>query len=180
MLLESFTALKPEDMIPGEEIFIDCFQSWWTEIKNIFIAIAILAISVFLFYYYSVSDQNIAFLVFSAVCFFAFLFLGILIFSSHFSVRYFLTSERIMVRNGIFSKNMRAVPYEKIQDVQLKKTFFENIKDIGDILVNVAGSNEIEIHLDNLNDPEKVYTLILEKMKARREKFEDLLSKVKP
>jgi len=180
MLLESFTALKPEDMIPDEEILVDRFQSWWVELKNVFIAIATLVISVFLFYYYSIQDQNIAFLIFSAVCFFAFLFLGILIFSSHFSVRYFLTSERIMVRNGLFSKNIRAVPYNKIQDVQLKKTFFERIKDVGDILVNVAGSSEIELRLENLNDPEKVYTLILEKMKARREKFEDLLSKVQP
>lgn len=86
---------------------------------------------------------------------------------SHYSVRYFITTFRVIKRIGIFSKHINYVPYSKIQNIKIRKTVSERIVDIGDISIDVAGSSGIEMRIDNIQDPEKIHHLILENMRKK-------------
>ena len=88
----------------------------------------------------------------------------------HYSRRYYITNNRVLARSGIFTKHIDGVPYSKIQNIELRKSFYESIADVGDILIDVAGGPGLELTLDNVPDPEKPYKLILKQMKIREDR----------
>jgi len=44
-----------------------------------------------------------------------------------------------------------------------------DLSDVGDILIDVAGTSGVELTIDNVRDPEKPYRLILRKMRGKKD-----------
>jgi putative membrane protein len=76
---------------------------------------------------------------------------------------YTLTTIKIEVRTGLFSKNSRNIPLRHIQDVYVSETFKERMLGIGDVVIDTAAT-ESKMSLDNINQPRKYADMILDQL----------------
>jgi len=67
--------------------------------------------------------------------------------------QYVLTTERIIVRQGVISRSGTEIPLENINNVLFSQTAFERALRYGDVLVESAGSMG-QSRLANIPDPE--------------------------
>jgi len=79
------------------------------------------------------------------------------------SVRYALTTERIMYSAGILSENFKSTIYSKITDIGLKQSFFDRILNTGTILLDTAGEDDIELVFDKVSRPLEIKRMISDK-----------------
>ncbi|HEX55296.1 MAG: hypothetical protein DRO90_00685 [Candidatus Altiarchaeales archaeon] len=177
--LEKLTELREEDLMPNEKILMSMFQSWYIELQS-FIMMGILILIAIVFFILAILVPNPAIgpIKFSRLVFVGFgifIIIAVLLMAlgtiyRHYSRRYYITNNRVLARSGIFTKHIDGVPYSKIQNIELRKSFYESIADVGDILIDVAGGPGLELTLDNVPDPEKPYKLILKQMKIREDR----------
>jgi uncharacterized membrane protein YdbT with pleckstrin-like domain len=76
---------------------------------------------------------------------------------------YILTTTKIEIESGVFSKSSRNIPLRHVMDVLVSETFKERLIGIGDILIDTA-SSESKMKLDNINDPRKYADMILNQL----------------
>lgn len=74
---------------------------------------------------------------------------------------YVLTDRRVIINRGFFNKESISISYSKIQDIDLSQSFLERMLGAGDIIV-YGGHDNSETILDEVPDPKKVESLILE------------------
>ena len=89
--------------MPNEKILITEFASWFAEIKSLIIAVALILLSIGLSIYSLVNKLELIFYILGGIIFFASLFLLINPVFNHYSVRYFITTFRVIQRTGMFS-----------------------------------------------------------------------------
>jgi uncharacterized membrane protein YdbT with pleckstrin-like domain len=56
-----------------------------------------------------------------------------------------LTSERLILRAGVFAKSGREIPLGRINDIAYRQRFFERLIGAGDLLVESAGERGQEV-----------------------------------
>lgn len=100
----------------------------------------------------------IAFL-FTVICFARPIYHHIL----HNSTVYKLTSVKIEIKSGLFSKTSRNIPLRHIQDVTVSETFKERLIGIGDVVIDSAAV-EGKILMRNIKDPRRYADLILNQL----------------
>lgn len=66
---------------------------------------------------------------------------------------YVLTTERIVVRNGVVSRDGTEIPLESINNVLYSQSVIERLLGYGDVLIESAGSQG-QSRLDDIPDPE--------------------------
>ncbi len=76
---------------------------------------------------------------------------------------YTLTSIKVQIQSGIFSKSARNIPLRHIQDVTVNETLKERLIGIGDILLDSAAM-EGNIAMTNIKNPRKYADLILDQL----------------
>jgi len=76
---------------------------------------------------------------------------------------YILTSTKIEIETGVFSKSSRNIPLRHVMDVLVSETFKERLIGIGDILIDTA-SSESKMKLDNITEPRKYADMILDQL----------------
>jgi membrane protein YdbS with pleckstrin-like domain len=91
------------------------------------------------------------------------------------SVRYALTSEKIMQSFGIFTEEFKSTVYTKVTDIGLTQSFIDKILNTGTITMNTAGGDEVEIKFERIARPFEIKKIISDK---QTEKIEHV-SKVK-
>lgn len=76
---------------------------------------------------------------------------------------YLLTTNKIEIETGVFSKYSRNIPLRHVTDIFVSETFKERLIGIGDILIETAAS-EGKIKLDNIGNPRKYADMILDQL----------------
>lgn len=76
------------------------------------------------------------------------------------STFYILTSEKIVYKRGILSRNTLKIRYEDIENVRALQSPIEMVFNFGDIEIATAGTDEAEAYLNNVKHNEKVSNLI--------------------
>lgn len=66
---------------------------------------------------------------------------------------YVLTSERIVVRTGVLTRNSREIPLESISNVVFNQSIIERMLGYGDVLLESSGETSAT-RLDDVPDPE--------------------------
>jgi uncharacterized membrane protein YdbT with pleckstrin-like domain len=66
-----------------------------------------------------------------------------------------LTKQAIIRRKGVFTKEERAVPLSRVQDVSISYGIIRRLLGHGDIRIETAGTTGTEIVMKNINDPER-------------------------
>jgi len=165
--VEDITKLESDDLLPGEKLLYDSFASWYSEASTLILSGVALIIAFLVVIYVLIAKISSFVLLVPAIMLFASLLLIWISAHSHYSMRYFITSERILKRRGLLSKHLDGVPYDKIQNIEMHKKLGEKLVDIGDIFIDVAGGPGLELVLNNLPDPEKPHRIINDMMMSK-------------
>ena len=81
----------------------------------------------------------------------------------HLHTIFTLTTIKLEISEGLFSKTTRNIPLRHIQDVSVSENFSERILGIGDIVVDTPAM-ETNLTLNNVNEPRRYADLILEQL----------------
>lgn len=81
----------------------------------------------------------------------------------HLHTIFTLTTIKLEISEGLFSKTTRNIPLRHIQDVSVSENFSERLLGIGDIIVDTPAM-ETTLTLNNVNDPRRYADLILEQL----------------
>jgi len=76
---------------------------------------------------------------------------------------YKLTTVKIEIRSGLFSKTSRNIPLRHIQDVLVSETFQGRLIGVGDVMIDTA-ADESKIPMRNIKSPRKYADLILHQL----------------
>lgn len=76
-----------------------------------------------------------------------------------------LTSDRLVTRSGIFSRQTREIPLERINDLACHQSFFERFIHAGDLMIESAGERGQET-FPNVADPFAVQNTIHKAMEG--------------
>ena len=76
------------------------------------------------------------------------------------SIIYSLTTNRIIVLRGIFSKDLYENRLDKVQDIRVKISLMQRVFNYGDIFLTTAGTAGVECIWQNIPDPRKKQKLL--------------------
>ena len=75
------------------------------------------------------------------------------------STHFVLTTDRLITRWGVISKNSKEIPLERINDVTFNQSVVDRILGAGDLLVESAGERG-QTRIQNVRKPEQVQLMI--------------------
>lgn len=78
---------------------------------------------------------------------------------------FFILDNGVAREYRLFSTSREFCEYEKIQNLKVDQSFIDNIFGIGDVHVDTAGSDEIEVNFHGIKNPYEIEKIIREKMK---------------
>jgi uncharacterized membrane protein YdbT with pleckstrin-like domain len=84
-----------------------------------------------------------------------------------FTTLHVITSERLIHRMGLISKQGKELPLEVINDVAFKQSAWERMFGTGDLLIESAGTHG-QTHYTDIPDPEAVQSLIYQAREDRQ------------
>lgn len=64
-----------------------------------------------------------------------------------------ITSQRVIYKQGIISKNTNDISISNIRNIQTKQSAFQRIMGVGSIKIASAGTGEAEIKVNGLKNP---------------------------
>jgi uncharacterized membrane protein YdbT with pleckstrin-like domain len=144
-------------LLPGEHLVIKAHPHWITVVKSVVVPVVLfLAILVADFtvlgpdYGFYVPKLR-TFMTLGVVAL-ALLWL-IVVWIRWQSIIYTLTDQRITIQSGVFSRQERIVPIDRVQDCSTKQSLLGRILDYGRVEVDAAGSQGAEVVLDHLPKP---------------------------
>ena len=80
-------------------------------------------------------------------------------------VRYTLTDSKIVIDQGLISKQTRNVPLHRIQDVTVSATIFQRMLGFGNLIIENANETGGRVVLKNINSPKKHADVLLKQMR---------------
>jgi uncharacterized membrane protein YdbT with pleckstrin-like domain len=141
------------ELLPGENLILKTHQHWIVLVKSVVIPVVLLIIA-------AVVDvtvksgtgiphfRTIITLVAVAI---ALLWL-IVVWIRWQSTAYTLTDQRIKIESGVFGRQSKIIPIDRIQDCTTKQTLFGRILGYGRVEVDAAGAQGAEV-LEHLPNP---------------------------
>jgi uncharacterized membrane protein YdbT with pleckstrin-like domain len=88
------------------------------------------------------------------------------------NIRLIVTNERVTLRMGVLSKNIREVFLSDIRSVQINQSFLQRILNVGHVEISSAASSDAEIRIDGIPNPNQVKELI-DKYRREHEQSDD-------
>lgn len=135
-----------ETLYPGESIVFRTRPSRITKLKEYAAGIAVAAAAAVLNYWQGIILAAIPFVLAEV---------------SLMSLKYYYTNDRVIEEKGILSKNWTHIFYDKITDVMISKGALGRFVDIGNVVINTAGSDTYEMVIRDVNDPESIQRYLL-------------------
>jgi uncharacterized membrane protein YdbT with pleckstrin-like domain len=153
---------------PGEEIAFDLHPHWWYFAPVASLAVVIVAAAVGVTVTLKGATQTYTLLgvaVFVVIWLVAFLVKLAEWRTTHFV----LTSDRLIVRSGVLSKEGREIPLERINDLSYHQSLFERLVGAGDLVIESAGERGQDT-FSRIPHPEQVEQMIYAEMENNRQR----------
>jgi len=134
------------DLLPGENLVIKSHQHWIVLVKALVIPVILLilvAVADFTFLYDNYIPHLRMFLSLGVLAL-ALLWL-IVVWIRWQSTVYTLTDQRIKIESGVFSRNSKIIPIDRIQDCTTRQSIIGRILGYGRVEVDAAGAQGAEI-----------------------------------
>lgn len=153
---------------PGEEIAFDLHPHWWYFAPLASLALAIVAAAVAVTVTLRDATQTYSLL---GVAVFAVLWLvAFLVKLAEWRTTHFvLTTDRLIVRSGVLSKQSREIPLERINDLSYHQSLFERLVGAGDLVIESAGERGQDTFA-RVPRPERAQQLIYAEMENNRQR----------
>ena len=143
------------NLLPGENLVLKDHPHWIVLIKSLWIAAALLVIVAVLDftllgpdYYYQPNVRKILSL---SVIALALLWL-IVVWIRWRSTAYTLTDQRIKIETGVFGRQEKVIPIDRVQDCTTRMSLLGRMLGYGRVEVDAAGAQGAEV-LDHLPNP---------------------------
>jgi uncharacterized membrane protein YdbT with pleckstrin-like domain len=139
------------DLLPGENLILKVHQHWIFVAKSLILPVALLvlvAVADFTFLLHTGHHvRTIVSLVAAAI---GLLWL-IVVWIRWQSIAYTLTDQRIKIESGVFGRQSKMIPIDRVQDCTTKQSVFGRMLGYGRVEVDAAGAQGAEIlnHLPN-------------------------------
>lgn len=119
----------------GESIVIDAHPHWWTFAPGVVRLVLAIVVSVLAA---MKIDNNIVNFIGIALILITTVHLG-WIYLQWFTTDFVLTSDRLITRAGVLSRQTREIPLERINDLACHQSIFERLIGSGDLMVESGG-----------------------------------------
>jgi uncharacterized membrane protein YdbT with pleckstrin-like domain len=144
------------DLLPGETLVLKDHPHWIVVVKSVVLpAVLILAVVIadftFLLDNYSYLPDHFRTFLTLAVVALAGLWL-IVVWIRWQSTSYTLTNQRIKIETGVFSRQSKMIPIDRVQDCTTKQSLIGRMLGYGRVEVDAAGAQGAEV-LDHLPNP---------------------------
>jgi uncharacterized membrane protein YdbT with pleckstrin-like domain len=143
-------------LLPGENLVLKDHPHWITIVKSLVVPVILLIVVAIADFTilgpdYGFYTPNLRKVLSVAVIAIAVLWF-IVVWIRWQSVSYTLTDQRIKIESGIFGRQERTIPIDRVQDATTKQSVFGRILNYGRVEVDAAGAQGAEV-LDHLPDP---------------------------
>ena len=135
----------------GEEIVLDLRPHWSVFIAPVGALVASLALAIAISSRTDVDGAVLAALALALVC----LIWLVARYAKWYFTNFVVTTDRLIHRTGVFAKQGKEIPLERLNDVSFRKTLIERMLGAGDLLIESAGEQgQQQFH--NFTHPERV------------------------
>lgn len=139
----------------GENVVIDTHPHWWTFAPagiRLVLAIVVAVVAAVKI------DNNVVNYIGIALILITLVHLG-WVYLQWFTTDFVLTSDRLITRSGVLSRQTREIPIERINDLACHQSIFERMIGSGDLMVESGGERGQE-KFSNVADPFTVQNTI--------------------
>ena len=139
------------DLLPGENLIVKVHQHWIFVAKSLVLPVALLILVALADFTVITSvGHHIRTFVSLAAAAIALLWLIVVWFRWQ-SISYTLTDQRIKIESGVFGRQSKMIPIDRIQDCTTRQSIFGRMLGYGRVEVDAAGAQgaEILLHLPN-------------------------------
>lgn len=152
----------PEKLLnEGENIVIDTHPHWWTFAPPVLRLVLAIVVSVVAA---TQIDNDIVNYIGIALIVAATLHLG-WVYLQWFTTDFVLTTDRLVTRAGVLSRQTREIPIERINDLACHQSIFERLIGSGDLMVE-SGGERGQQKFSNVSDPFAVQNTIHRTMES--------------
>jgi uncharacterized membrane protein YdbT with pleckstrin-like domain len=158
----------PESVLTKDEhVEIHLHPHWKALVRPVFFLVVVVAaiVAAGIFLAGKGTTQNIGFLVVCAVGLVVFLWLTVWPWMKWRTTHYVFTNERVIMREGVFSREGRDIPLNRINDVSFQHSFFERLLGAGTLTIESAGERG-QVVLGDIPRVEKVQSQLYELVEA--------------
>jgi uncharacterized membrane protein YdbT with pleckstrin-like domain len=153
----------PERLLnDGEQVLVDTHPHWWMfagSVTRLVLAIAVAIGIVVQFDGKAVNYVGIGLIAVTVVNL-------LVVYLKWRTTDFVLTSDRLVTRAGILSRNSREIPLERINDLSCHQSLFERIIHAGDLMVESGGEmGQSTFH--NFGDPFELQNAVHRAIEAR-------------
>ncbi|ESP88564.1 PH domain-containing protein [Candidatus Halobonum tyrrellensis] len=96
--------------------------------------------------------------------------IGALVIASEYlrreNTEYVVTTDALYKKRGVFSRDVKRVGFEKVQDTSYTQGFFGTQFGYGTVEISTAGGSGVELSFDNVADPRRVQELVNDRLRA--------------
>lgn len=154
----------PDSVLTKDErVEIHLHPHWKALVRPIFFLVvevaAIVAAGIFLAG--KGPTQNIGFIIVLGLCIVLFLWLTLWPWLTWRTTHYVFTNERVIMREGVFSREGRDIPLNRINDVSFQHSLFERMLGAGTLTIESAGERG-QVVLDDIPRVERVQSQLYE------------------
>jgi uncharacterized membrane protein YdbT with pleckstrin-like domain len=153
---------------PGEEIAFDLHPHWWFFAPLASLALAIVAAAVAVTV--TLKDVTQTYTLLGVAVFAVIWLLAFLVKLAEWRTTHFvLTTDRLIVRSGVLSKQSREIPLERINDLSYHQGLFERLVGAGDLVIESAGERGQDT-FSRIPHPARVEQLIYAEIENNRQR----------
>ena len=153
---------------PGEEIAFDLHPHWWFFAPLASLALAIVAAAVAVTV--TLRDVTQTYTLLGVAVFAVIWLLAFLVKLAEWRTTHFvLTTDRLIVRSGVLSKQSREIPLERINDLSYHQSLFERLVGAGDLVIESAGERGQDT-FSRIPHPARVEQLIYAEIESNRQR----------
>lgn len=158
----------PESVLTSDEhVEMHLHPHWKAMVRPVFFFVVIVAaiVAAGIFLAGKGTAQNIGFLVVAGVGFVLFLLLTAWPWLKWRTTHYVFTNERVIMREGVFSRVGRDIPFNRVNDVSFQHSFFERLLGAGTLTIESAGERG-QVVLSDIPHVERVQSTLYELVEA--------------
>ncbi len=157
----------PRDLLaPHESIVFELRPHWVALIPSVFWTLVALALGIA---GYALTEGTIANVIL-IVAVLGWLALALPPFLRWRFTLFVLTTDRLITRAGVFAKNSKELPLERLNDVAFNQTLVERMLGAGDLLIESAGERG-QTRITNVRSPEQVQLKIYEESEKHQNRM---------
>jgi uncharacterized membrane protein YdbT with pleckstrin-like domain len=139
-------------LLPGENLILKDHPHWIVVVKSLVAPIIILVVAAVIdFTATNTGIENLQLIVTLGALAIAVLWL-IVVWIRWQSTAYTLTDQRIKIETGVFGRQSKMIPIDRVQDCTTKQSLFGRMLGYGRVEVDAAGAQGAEV-LDHLPNP---------------------------